>query len=213
MSGRINETEMNNLFSKYISELDDGNDNLDILKSLEEAAKQSDMNLAVYEKALIAQTLYYRRLAEIRAPLMEKRFEAYLKKIESSRRNENIWSYFNRLIDDKGLNWKTILKELGLNPSSANQIKSGSWNLGGFHTDDLANISYMIGADPNEVLRLGYECLKAEKSSINLGTVAHFRKLDNVGKTNMKSAENQGDDEILLYINALDKSLDRYFVG
>lgn len=214
MNGQLNVSEAQEILSQYVDLLNEGEDKIELLDLLEEASYISQENKELFQKALLAQMVYYHQAFEEKAPQMLARFEENMKMLDDARRKETLWEYLNRLLEQKGVTWKECLRDIGANVKFAYQLRQGKWNVMRFRPEDLAQIALLVDADPNEILKLSYQEIEGLKATPPHGDAAHFRLLkedleEYDSSISMKALND--DDEAIKFLAELDKLLLTYF--
>lgn len=207
MSGKKDINEMKNILTEYIENLEKNQDRTDLMETLKQEKDISAVYENIYKDAALAQFFHYSRLAEERLPIMRQRFQELRNKLAHSE-NLDIWSYLESSMEKKGWTWKEILSKMGANPRFAGQIKDRKWSLQRIPPHDLANISSLIEADPNQVLRLSYAILKAESASSDYGKAAHFRAAFDQ-KAESPDQKQEQHDSVLQYLKEFENALNK----
>jgi transcriptional regulator with XRE-family HTH domain len=205
MSGKKEIKEMKNLLSEYIENLEKGQERTDLLEALKLEKDVSEAHENIYKDAALAQFLYYNRLAEECLPIMRLRFKELRNKLVHSE-TQDIWSYLELTMEQKGWTWKDVLGKMGADPRFAGQIRNRKWSLQRISPCDLAHISNWLEADPNQVLRLSYANLKAESAASDYGKAAHFRAAFDQ-KDEIPDHKQVQQDTVLQYLKELEKAL------
>lgn len=158
------------LYQKYTDSLEAGSDDRELLLQIKKNSQLTSNGKELYEKAVIAQLLYYENETLEEMPRLLKSFN---EKLAANRQIENIWSYLNDLLQAKSLTWSKVLIQLGKSTHLSNQLATGSLNIDRLPASLLADIAKKLDANFDKLYILVQEGLSKQRCSTP--SAAHFR--------------------------------------
>ena len=207
---RLEET-LEKILENYIESLDNGKENLELLMKLKEASKKSIEARNYYKEARLNQYFYYRRLAVAHKANVVDGFFFALKEREKQNEHVNIWTYFNKLKENKNLSWGEILRTAKLSPRLARDIQKEEMDLKRITPQILAKITSLLEGDPKKVINLAYRFFLERKDIIPMpkGFAVSYREVRDgfVDDSNGGSFEKKDDEQqqIIEYIKELEE--------
>lgn len=160
------------LYEKYVEKLDEEIDERDLLAKLKESSLLSDRGKELYEKALLAQLLYYEKETQKEMPQLLSKFME--RQIAIRETEEDVWCYLNSLLRNKGLTWSKVLNNLGKSTHLAPQMSTGSLNIERLPVALLVDIATILDANRDKLIALVERSLSNPQHPLTAN--AHFRK-------------------------------------
>lgn len=200
------------ILENYIDSLDNEKENRELLLKLKEASENSIEARDFYKEARINQYFYYRRLAIAREESVVNRALMALKEREQKKEHVNIWTYFNKLRENKNLSWREILRTVNFNPRLARVIQREEMDLRRITPRILVRITELLEGDPKKVINLAYRYFVESQNIISTPKAVSYREVKeglthdgkNSGGFEKKDEERE---KMIEYLKALEEML------
>ncbi len=179
MTGQENSYRV--ILDKYIESLDNDNEDRALIKRLETLSNSFREARDCYEEALIAQTLYYENLiSQNEQAIVSSLVSAFQENKKKEMQYNSIYDYFNSLIQNNDLSWERIIKDINMSPRFIELFKSGKMHLLRIKPEKLAQISKILKADPDQVLRLAYRWISEASKKAEPSSVISYREVSGI---------------------------------